>query len=79
MYAVLQIQSKIIPDPDPTPKQTIKLDNQTKHKFKSFKQKKVVLHQCHIFGSRAGNSLIPSFRSNQMSICERFAQIAQDK
>ena len=28
---------------------------------------------------RAGNSLICSFRSNQMSDCERFAQIAQDK
>ena len=29
--------------------------------------------------SRAGNSLICSFRSNQMSGCERFAKIAQDK
>ena len=28
---------------------------------------------------RAGNLLIRSFRSNQMSDCERFAQIAQDK
>ena len=27
----------------------------------------------------AGNSLICSFRSNQMSDCERFAQITQDK
>ena len=29
--------------------------------------------------TRAGNLLIRSFRSNQMSDCERFAQIAQDK
>ena len=29
--------------------------------------------------TRAGNSLIRSFRLNQMSNCERFAQIAQEK
>ena len=29
--------------------------------------------------SRAGNLLIHSFRSNQMSDCEQFAQIAQNK
>ena len=32
-----------------------------------------------LVGIRAGNLLIRSFRSNQMSDCERFAQIAQDK
>ena len=29
--------------------------------------------------TRAGNSLIHSFSSNQMSDCDRFTQIAQDK
>ena len=40
---------------------------------------KINFFKINCVGSRAGNSLICSFPSNQMSDCERFAQIAQDK
>ena len=58
--------------------------NPEKGSATAWNKQRMILYPVFSPISRAGNSLIGlllirSFRSNQMSVCERFAQIAQDK